>query len=183
MVLKKMFFVAFCIMTFQLSAQDIYEIVSDNSFKVSSIRYDKNDVSIKKQLIHCSGAENYAGGTNQLVRVLCLCRVHVLLLCTGGISAGLTGGLVPQVGNALSAMVKRHRIDGVTAVRIYREFQRIPVRLLEVDIEKAVQIAAEENHYAYDAYYVACALDARLPLYSLDVGMIEIARKRGIVCW
>ena len=88
-----------------------------------------------------------------------------------------------EVGNALSAMVKRHRIDGLMAARIYREFQRIPVRLLEVDIEKAVQIAAEENHYAYDAYYVACALDAKLPLYSLDVGMIEIARKRGIVCW
>ena len=88
-----------------------------------------------------------------------------------------------EVGNALSAMVKRRRIDGEMAIRVYKEFERIPVRLLEVNMGRAIQIAAEENHYAYDAYYVACALEAGLPLYSLDVRMVEIARKRGIVCW
>ena len=88
-----------------------------------------------------------------------------------------------EMGNALSAMVKRRRIDGEMAIRVYKEFERIPVRLLEVNMGRAIQIAAEENHYAYDAYYVACALEAGLPLYSLDVRMVEIARKRGIVCW
>ena len=80
-------------------------------------------------------------------------------------------------------MVKRRRIDGEMAIRVYKEFERIPVWLLEVNMGRAIQIAAEENHYAYDAYYVACALEAGLPLYSLDVRMVEIARKRGIVCW
>ncbi len=88
-----------------------------------------------------------------------------------------------EVGNALSAMVRRRRIDGELAVQVYKEFKLIPIRLLEVDVKRALEIAVEENHYAYDAYYVACALDMNLPLYSLDAGMIEIARKRGIVCW
>ena len=65
---------------------------------------------------------------------------------------------------------------------MYKEFERIPLRLLNVDVKKALRIAAEENQYAYDAYYLACALDARLPLLSLDAGMMEIAQKRGIAC-
>lgn len=87
-----------------------------------------------------------------------------------------------EIGNALSARVKRHLADDKVAVAAYKEFERIPVRLLEVDVKKAVQIAAEENHYAYDAYYIACALDKGLPLLTLDGGMLEIAKKRGVKC-
>ena len=68
------------------------------------------------------------------------------------------------------------------AGEIYREFQKLPVRLIDPDIEKAVRIAAEENHYAYDAYYIACALDKGFPLYTFDGGMVEIAEKRGVKC-
>ncbi len=87
-----------------------------------------------------------------------------------------------EIGNSLSAAVKRHRIAADIVSEIYREFEKLPVRLVEPDIEKAVQIAAEENHYAYDAYYIVCALDMGLPLYSLDNGLVEIAKKRGVKC-
>ena len=87
-----------------------------------------------------------------------------------------------EVGNSLSAAVKRHRICPEDAVLAYKEFLRIPIRLIEPDISKAVRIAAEEKHYAYDAYYIACAIDTGNPLYSLDQDMIEIAEKRGVKC-
>ncbi len=87
-----------------------------------------------------------------------------------------------EVGNSLSSAVKRHRIDSKRAVEAYDEFLRIPIRLVESNMTKAVQIAAEENHYAYDAYYIACALDLKLPLYSLDNGLNKIADKRGVKC-
>lgn len=87
-----------------------------------------------------------------------------------------------EIGNSLSAMVKRHRISCEQAVAAYEEFKKIPVRLIEPDISKALRIAAEENHYAYDAYYIACALDSKIPLYSLDSRMMEIAKKRGAKC-
>ena len=87
-----------------------------------------------------------------------------------------------EIGNSLSAMVKRHRINAEQACAVYDGFKQFPIRLLEPDIAKALRIAAEENHYAYDAYYIACALDFGLPLYSLDGGMVEIAKKRGAKC-
>ncbi len=87
-----------------------------------------------------------------------------------------------EVGNSLSSAVKRHRISPEDAVLAYKEFLQIPIRLIEPDISKAVRIAAEEKHYAYDAYYIACAIDTGNPLYSLDQDMIEIAEKRGVKC-
>lgn len=87
-----------------------------------------------------------------------------------------------EIGNSLFAMIKRYRIDVETAVKAYEEFQKIPIRLLEPDFCKSLKIAGEENHYAYDAYYISCALDSGFPLYSLDSGMIEIAKKWGVVC-
>lgn len=87
-----------------------------------------------------------------------------------------------EIGNSLTAAVKKHRVGSEVVSEIYKEFEKIPVRLVEPNIEKAVRIAAEENHYAYDAYYIACALDMGLPLFSLDNGLIEIAKKRGVRC-
>ena len=87
-----------------------------------------------------------------------------------------------EIGNSLSAAVKRHRISSDDAVLAYKEFLRIPVRLIEPDISKAVKIAAQESQNAYDAYYIACAIDMSIPLYTLDNGMIDIAEKRGVKC-
>ena len=87
-----------------------------------------------------------------------------------------------EVGNSFSAMIKRNRIDGNQAVSAYKIFEKFPIRLVEPDIKKAVEIAAAEKHYAYDVYYIVCALDMGLPLYSLDNGLIEIAKKRGVKC-
>ena len=87
-----------------------------------------------------------------------------------------------EIGNSLTAAVKKHRITADMVAEIYSEFEKLPVRLVEPDIGKATFIAAEENHYAYDAYYIVCALDMGLPLFSLDNGLIEIAKKRGVKC-
>ena len=101
---------------------------------------------------------------------------------TKGVNLVSPACLPYEIGNSLSAAVKRHRISAELIGDIYKEFERLPIRLIEPDIVKALHIAAEENHYAYDAYYIACALDYNLPLYSLDVDMIEIATKRGVKC-
>ncbi len=88
-----------------------------------------------------------------------------------------------EIANSLTSAVKRHRISAKEALQIYNEFLKIPVRLIEPDISKAIKIAAEENHYAYDAFYIACAIDTGVALYSLDYDMIDIAKKRGVTCW
>ena len=101
---------------------------------------------------------------------------------TAGITLVSPTCLPYEVGNSLTSSVKRHRIDAEIITDIFKEFKKMPIRLVETDIEKALKIAADENHYAYDAYYISCALERGLPLFSLDNRLIEIAKKRGIQC-
>ncbi|MCW9040299.1 MAG: type II toxin-antitoxin system VapC family toxin, partial [Rhodospirillales bacterium] len=53
-----------------------------------------------------------------------------------------------EVGNGLSALFRRDRIDLDQAEGALRSFRQIPVRLSEVDLESAVGLAEEHGIYA-----------------------------------
>lgn len=44
-----------------------------------------------------------------------------------------------------------------------------------VDIGHALEIAAQHRIYAYDAYFLECAIQTRSPLLTLDMKMKAIA--------
>ena len=82
-----------------------------------------------------------------------------------------------EIANAFSAMFKRERLnlkDALTAIVIYRQ---IPIRYVEVELEEALRIADELKIYAYDAYLLRCAEKYRVPLLTLDQGLIEQAER------
>jgi predicted nucleic acid-binding protein len=84
-----------------------------------------------------------------------------------------------EVGNAFSAMLRRGRItleQAQDAVEAYRE---IPVRFIDVDLAQAVELADRLGIYAYDAYVIACALNQRCAIISLDRGLVTAARSAG----
>ena len=56
----------------------------------------------------------------------------------------------------------------------------IPVELRTVAIGNALEIACVNNIYAYDAYFLECALGLRAPLLTLDKKMREVAQRLGI---
>jgi len=56
----------------------------------------------------------------------------------------------------------------------------IPVRLMSVDINQALQLAIDFNIYAYDAYFLQCAIDHSCPLLTLDKGMKKVAKQINI---
>jgi predicted nucleic acid-binding protein len=85
-----------------------------------------------------------------------------------------------EVGNSLSALFKRERIDLDQAKAALKSFREIPVRLAEIDLESAVELAKEKDIYAYDAYILECARKYRTPLLSLDGPQRQIARELGI---
>lgn len=85
-----------------------------------------------------------------------------------------------EVGNALSALFRRNRIDLSRAEAALESFRQIPVRLADVDIEAAVSLADEYRICAYDAYILECARRYRTPLLSLDRPQCGIARQMGI---
>lgn len=85
-----------------------------------------------------------------------------------------------EVGNALSALIKRRRIDVVQAKAALASYDRIPVRPADVDLEASVALADKYGVYAYDAYVIECALRYQTPLLSLDGPQSEVARREGI---
>ena len=85
-----------------------------------------------------------------------------------------------EVGNALSAMFKRRRLNLEQAKGALTSYGAIPIRLPEVDIEAAVTLAERHDVYAYDAYLIECARRYQTPLLSLDRRQCEVARKEGV---
>ena len=85
-----------------------------------------------------------------------------------------------EIGNALSAMIKRGRISKVEALAAEKAANLIPVRLVSIDIQKALELAIEYNIYAYDAYFLFCAKSLIQSLMSLDKRMKQVAHDLGI---
>lgn len=87
-----------------------------------------------------------------------------------------------EVGNAFSALLKRRRLTLPQAQRALAAYEAIPLRLVDVDLALAVEVAAEHDLYAYDAYLITCALAQRAPLLTLDQGLLRAAVASGVQC-
>jgi len=81
-----------------------------------------------------------------------------------------------EIGNAISAMLKRRAIELDDAVRILDAYAGIPIRLLDPTLRQATELSHRLNIYAYDAYVIGCAINQRAPILSLDSLLKERAR-------
>jgi predicted nucleic acid-binding protein len=80
-----------------------------------------------------------------------------------------------EIGNALINLYKRRRITEEQVLEAYKIYTSIPIRTINVNIEKALKIACKYNLYAYDAYYLEIAHRLKLPLITFD----ELMKKTG----
>src|SRR6266545_486690 len=85
-----------------------------------------------------------------------------------------------EIGNALSAMLKRKRITEAEAQQALLEYQKIPIRFLDVSLDETIHIAAQYLIYAYDAYFIVCARNQSSALITLDGGLQTVARAAHI---
>lgn len=85
-----------------------------------------------------------------------------------------------EVGNALSAGLKRRRLTLAEGQRALTAYEAIPIRFVEVDLALSLELAADHGLYAYDAYLLTCALQQRAPLLTLDAGLTRTAITLGI---
>ena len=85
-----------------------------------------------------------------------------------------------EIGNALSAMVKRKRITKAEALSALDTVNIIPVRLVNIDIAKSLEIALNFNIYAYDAYFLQTAKVFSHPLMTLDKRMKQVAKEMNL---
>jgi len=72
-------------------------------------------------------------------------------------------------------MAQAKRLTSNEALAALEGIRSIPVRLVAVDIQKALKIALEYNIYAYDAYFLQCAKQLAYPLITLDKKMKQVA--------
>lgn len=85
-----------------------------------------------------------------------------------------------EIGNALTAMLKRKVLTADEVILSWEMVQHIPVELRRVNIGAALKLSTQYNIYAYDAYFLECALNLKSPLLTLDRQMKVIAQEIGI---
>lgn len=85
-----------------------------------------------------------------------------------------------EIGNALIAVNRKGRLNDREILRAFDISQKIPVTLVPVKIPDAMKIVVRYNIYAYDAFYVQCCIENKLPLISLNTRMCAVAKNLGI---
>jgi predicted nucleic acid-binding protein len=103
-----------------------------------------------------------------------------LIRLTEGVELLSPSSLPIEVGNAFSAMFKRRRISLSEAKAAVEEYKRIAIRLTNIDLERALDLSHQLDIYAYDAYLIACGLQYRSPLLTVDHGLRSAARRVGV---
>jgi len=85
-----------------------------------------------------------------------------------------------EVGNALSSMLKRGRLTLGQAESVLKNYEKIPIRFVEVSLRDSIRISADRKIYAYDAFLIACARDQKCRLISLDRALLQASIDTGI---
>jgi predicted nucleic acid-binding protein len=85
-----------------------------------------------------------------------------------------------ETGNALSALVKRRRLKLADVQTALAAYARIPIRLVDIELDVALELADRLGLYAYDAYLMACARRHGAPLLTLDPRLGRMASEAGV---
>jgi predicted nucleic acid-binding protein len=85
-----------------------------------------------------------------------------------------------EIANALITVKRKGRLSDREVLRAFSFSQRIAVMLLPVKIYDAMKMAVKFNIHAYDAFYLQCCIETKLPLISLDNRMCEVAKSLAI---
>jgi predicted nucleic acid-binding protein len=85
-----------------------------------------------------------------------------------------------EVGNAFSAMLKKKRITLEQTLAALASYGGIAIRFSEVSLKETLDVCAKTNLYAYDTYFIACAMRLNAPLLSLDNALLSAAEESGV---
>jgi predicted nucleic acid-binding protein len=85
-----------------------------------------------------------------------------------------------EVGNAVTAGVKRRRLTTERARQLVTDFDQVTIRELAIDLLRAVDLGLELSIYAYDAYILEAARSSGFPLLALDGPIRRNAKKIGL---
>ncbi len=90
------------------------------------------------------------------------------------------GSISWEIGNAFSAMFRQGRLTLEEALRGLQIFEQIPLRYISTDFSNTLTIAKQAKIYAYDAYFLDCAIRYNTPLLTLDKQLIDVAKALNV---
>jgi predicted nucleic acid-binding protein len=105
---------------------------------------------------------------------------EALIKATRGVDLIAPPSVHWEISNAFSAMIKRKVITLHQALQAIAVYHQIPLRFAEVELADSLQLAAELNIYAYDAYVLRCALKYNAPVLTLDKNLVRLADLKNI---
>lgn len=103
-----------------------------------------------------------------------------IVAATSGHTLMGPGSIRWEIGNAFSAMIRQRRVSVADAQRGMEILDGIPIQYVNVDMPNVLSIAAQVNAYAYDAYFLDCALRHGAPLLTLDRTLSRAAATLGV---
>ena len=106
-------------------------------------------------------------------------RNEIIEITTGNTLIG-PGSIPWEIGNAFSAMFKQNRITLKEAQKGLAIFQSIPLRYVDADFYNVLKLSRDTRMYAYDAYFLDCAIRRKAPLLTLDQDLKTAAKRLNI---
>ena len=106
-------------------------------------------------------------------------RERIIELTKGNTLIG-PGSIPWEIGNAFSAMFKQKRLTLAEAEKGISIFASIPLRYIEPDFLKVLKLSKQGNMYAYDAYFLDCAIRHKAPLLTLDRKLLTSAQNLNV---
>jgi len=94
-------------------------------------------------------------------------RKRIIKATTGNTLIG-PGSIPWEICNAFSAMFKQKRLTLEEAQKGLLIFESIPLRYIESNFIMTLKLSKQSNNYAYDAYFLDCAIRYKAPLLTLD---------------
>ena len=85
-----------------------------------------------------------------------------------------------EIANALTKMMKKKVVEKEDFINAFKYFKKIPMKTIEIDIIRVLEIAWKYNIYAYDACYLESAERLNLPLLTFDNNMIKVGKELDI---
>ena len=106
-------------------------------------------------------------------------RERIIELTKGNTLIG-PGSIPWEIGNAFSAMFKQKRLTLAEAEKGISIFASIPLRYIQPDFLKVLKLSKQGNMYAYDAYFLDCAIRHKAPLLTLDRKLLTSAQNLNV---
>ena len=106
-------------------------------------------------------------------------REKIIEITKGNTLVG-PGSIPWEIGNAFSAMFKQNRLSVKEAQKGLLIFDSIPLRYIEPDFVKVLHLSKQTEMYAYDVYFLDCAIRHKAPLLTLDKKLKASAQNLNI---